>query len=457
MQTISVFADGTILDKDNSSGTSTTLTLTKVGTGYALGGFSSDDVLGLDPWLEVVSDTTVPAPSVEAIRSIAAMNPDPKHNFGTVFAASDSVLYDIDLAANKLVRLSALPMNGLTLAEDVTGTGVYAYQKGGSNIFWTGDHGANWILHTTPPGAGITAFASANPGDDHAGDLFWVACGGQLYRFSFGSNTGTPLSCPIENITALEAEQGGVIVAGADGSIFDVPRSGAASPRTVIPGAIRGMAWNYVSTANGIYDFTHSGPPIDSNGNSAIYVADLSVFGARDDGTIDRFTIFGPSNMVNLSAPSSTATVTQFAFPYQGSLDPNKGIYVLAGSRVFYRQDASTWVSVNQVLSSPPSLNPGTLTLLRGDPTWNAGYVENMKGEVPHGDMYQATSSGSVSAYLDRNVYDNLLIVSLTPHAGAMLDTANGPQYNLYYQKGVGLIRIERMEHGTETVTKLLR
>ena len=358
LHTIMIYSGGSILDKDQISGASTTLTITRASGMYALSGFSASDFLGLDPWLHVVKDTAIPAPRIEAIRTIAAMNP--KFGFGTLFAASDSVLYRIDLHTNALVRLNTLPSSGLTLAEDVNQIGVYAFQKGGNNIYWTSDNGLNWRSYSTPAGPGITAFASANPEDGHyAGDLFWVACGAQIYRFSMGSNSGTPISYSIGNITALEAEQNGVIAAGDDGAIYDISRSGSATPRGIAPSTVRGMASHYVSTATGVFDIDHSGIAIDSNDISTIYATNYSVFGARSDGTVDHFAIFGPPNPVNLPAPSnSSAKVTQFAFPYQGSFDPSKGIYVVTGTQVFYRQDASTWTQVNQTLSAPAPLSP---------------------------------------------------------------------------------------------------
>ncbi len=466
LQTISVFAGGNIIDKDEHSGASTTLTITKTSASYGLTGFSPTDIIGFDPGLQVVSDTALPAPHVETIRSIAAINPDSPAGFGALFAASDSVLYQIDLHRNAIVRLNALPMNGLTLAEDASGSGLYAFQSGGNHIYWIAGNeisgnGMEWKSYSTPPGTAITAFASA-PGKGHSDDLFWVACDSQLYRFSKTSHDGSLVRSPIDHITALEAATEGVIAAGSDGSIYGITHSGQATLLTIAPGNVRGIAANYITTASGVYDFIQTAPPVVAGDDSAIYFyaspgsSDASIFAARSDGSVDYFGRDVPP--VTLPAPKRGSKVTQFAFPYQGMDDRSKGIYVVAGGQVFYRQDAETWQRVDQTLSAPASFTPGAFTLLHTDSTWTAGFVESTSGGIPHGYTYQAVSSGPFAQMtLDGTAYQSVLIVHYSSQTNGMADTTNMPQYTIYFEKGIGPNSIERSENGIPVITKLLR
>src|SRR5665213_3422201 len=155
IHTLSIQAGGAAVDKDADSGKTTMLAITRTGTSFSMSGFGSSDFLGLGSWLQVVHDTTLPAPRTESIRSIAAVNP--KFGYSTVYAASDSLLYKIDVSSKAIQYPESLPLGGLTLAEDINGGGVYAFQLGGRGIFWTSDGGAQWFSDSRPPGTGITA------------------------------------------------------------------------------------------------------------------------------------------------------------------------------------------------------------------------------------------------------------------------------------------------------------
>ncbi|HET6400712.1 MAG TPA: hypothetical protein VFH95_04855 [Candidatus Kapabacteria bacterium] len=456
IHTLSIQAGGTVVDKDDDSGKTTTLTITRTGSSDAMSGFGSSDFLGLGSSLEVVQDTTLPAPRMEFIHSIAAFNP--KFGYSIVYAASDSLLYQIAVNSTVLSHPNPLPVRGLTLAEDIGEGGVYAFQLGGRGIFWTSDGGAHWASDSTPAGTGITAFASSKYG----GDIFWAACGGQLYEFSYANFFGKPVTCPLGTITALEATSDGVIAAGTDGNVYDVPRNGLVQPLAKAPGAILGIAGNYITTAlPGIFDYTKSGLPIIAADDSAIYSTgvstDASVFAGRSDGSVDHFS--ATSADVLLTAPNPGRKVTQFAYPNQGGHESTNGIYALAGGQVYYRQDSATWVPVNQTVSTPAPLTPGALTLLRTDAnSWIAGYVERTYKGVQKGYGFRATETiPFAQVILDGMPYDDVLIVSFATESNGVADLLNMPQYNIYFQKGVGIIRIEQTTNGTTITTRRIQ
>ncbi|MFI5202263.1 MAG: hypothetical protein ACHQNE_07740 [Candidatus Kapaibacterium sp.] len=453
IHSLSLQHGGAVTDLDNDSSKTTTLTILRTGTSFSMSGFTASDFFQLGSYFQVVHDTTPPAPRIESIRSIATLNP--KFGYGTVFAASDSVLYQIDLASNALEHPDSLPVRGLTLAEDVSGSGVYAFQLGGRGIFWTSDGGAHWASDSTPPGTTITAFASSKYG----GDFFWVACGGQLFDFSYSNIFGKAVSCPLGRVTALEATPDGVIACGADGEVYDVARFGSAHlvGKTLKAISILGIAGNYITTTlPGIFDYTKTDTAIISADDSAIYFTGASVFAGRSDGSVDRLSSDSVGD-VRLPAPNPGMKVTQFAYPYQGGHDPTKGIYAVAGGQVYYRQDANTWVPVNQNVSPPSQFAPGALTLLRTDvPTWIAGYTESSYKGVQKGYGYRATTAGPFAQVaLGTSLFNNVFVVSYATESNGAADTLNAPQYTIYFQSGKGPIRIDRAWNGKSiTISK---
>ncbi|GEM_PF-3066540 len=456
--TLAIQKGGQATDQDSNF--TTDLTIQRTNSTYSVSGFSSNDFLELGNDIHVVADTALPPAHSETIRSIAAVNPK-SFSYGKLYAASDTILYRVDLGTLSIVRLNPLPITGLRLQENVGGIGLYAVQFGGNSIFWTSDSGAHWKSYSTPPGTAITAFASADPTDDHYdGTIFWVACGSQVFRFTtIGS--GTMFQSSLSRITALEAQSDGdVIVAGDNGIIFDLNHSGLAEPIDTVPGRVGAIAQHYVSTPAGVFDYSHPGPAIITGNDSSLYSTGISIFAAEDDGTVDHFSVFGTPNPVTLPAPNSAATVTQFAFPYVGQHDVNKGIYAVSGGTIYYRQDASTWVPINQVISGPLSFKPGSLTLLSSDSTWTAGFIESTKNGLPKGYTYVAKSSSQFAheqILVGGMMYSNVIIVNLTSMANGVADTQDIPQYNIYFEKGIGPALIERTVNGSTTSLSLPR
>ena len=285
VHTITVNVNGTIVDNDAPSGSNTTLSVTRSNNAISLTGFSTNDFLGLDPDLQVVQDTTVPTQRMETIRSIAAVNIG--FNTGKLYAISDSVLYQVDLHSDTLVRVGGAPAAGLTLAEDVGGSGLlFAYQKGGSQIFTSPD-GVHWATYTLSNGSGITAFAVTDIGQERD-DEFWVALGSQLWWFSRDLEVHGPIPSPAGAVTAMEASLDGVVVSGSNGQVYDIPREGSDSLLTTLSSPVFAFASNYASTASGIYYINPQGGTklITNDNDSALYSTGYSIFGGRLDGSV---------------------------------------------------------------------------------------------------------------------------------------------------------------------------
>lgn len=328
---------------------------------------------------------------------------------------------------------------------------LYAFQKGGNEVWRTTNDGFSWSSYTTAPG--ITAFAS-DPG--RIGNLFWVACGSQLYVFS-NTSVDTIIAAPLGTITALEADiDDGILAADNSGLIFDFSHTGKLGPNLNIGSPVRGLVSDFVSTQSGVFNFTDS-KKIVNNNDSALYATTNTIYAARYDGSgmVDYFANSTQTNPATFPAPVPGATVTQFAYP--GLSNPNgTGVYALVGSQVFYLQSPTAWDPVNQVIAAPP-FQPGSLTLLDSSSAWVAGFVERILPDTAQrGYVYYATSSGPFKTLnLNGTTYNDVLIVSYTSKANGVTDTTGVTQFNIYYEKGIGPVVIERSWNGSVVTTVL--
>ncbi len=457
-QTLQVEAGGTFIADQNNGSNPTLLIASTTNDKYALSGFSPSDVFGVDPSFQVVTDTTIAAPQNETIRSIATAT----LGFGQptlLYALSDSVLYELDPAAFKLQRIGAFPAY-FTLAEDAQDINLFAYKLGSDSLMWTSDK-VLWTLAKVP--SGITAFASSN----YFFDVCWFACGTDVYRISHGSDPLKVASLP-SKIVAITPETNGSVAIGLDnGAIYDMGRTGAPHLRQTLPYPLLGIALVssglsdpiFASTANGLYTVASIGTPklVDQGAVSAIFSTGNSVFAGMTTDSVFHYNPTG-SRYNGYENPNG-GTIKQFAHPISGIPSPSYGIYALSGTSIFRRDSdaaGSRWVMANQMISSQPAFHPGSLTLLDSNSSWNAGFIERIGGGLLRGYSYEATSSGpQASVTINGVTYSNVIIVNFTSKANGLVDTAGVPQYNIYFQKGVGPAVIERIENGKSVMTAL--
>ncbi len=445
---------------DNNAGTNTTFMVTIASGAYSMSGFSPSDIFGFEPSLLVVADTNMPGPRMETIHSIATVN----SGFGArLHAASDSVLYEVNLSNFSLQRLESFP-RGFLLAEDAQNQVLFAYKPGGDSIMWTSDDDcSHWTKATTP--TGITAFTSTG---DFSGDRCWFACGQTIYRISGNGTNYTPVTTLSANVIAIAWENDGVAAGLDNNTIYDVPKNGLAHYRQAVPSPLAGLTlvtsgfFNPIlaGTQSGVYSISafDSSTKIDNGSVSTIYSTGSSIFAGLPNSVI-HYNASG--SRYDAYANPTLGVVTQFAHP-TGFASPSQGIYALSGSTI-YRLDTiqsggSKWTPANQGISAPPAFMPGSLTLLTTDTTWIAGFIEHNAGGTQRGYAYYATSSGPFPQYAVGGVtYNNVLRVDYTSKANGMADTAGVPQYNIYFEKGIGPAVIVRSEGGKTTTTQLVK
>jgi hypothetical protein len=462
-QVLQVQAGGIINDQYGVG--NSTLTFTVSNGAYSLSGFSPSDIFGFDSSLRIVADTTPPGPQTEAIRSIATatlgFNPQAK-----LYAVSDSVLYTVDPNNAMLDRFASFPKN-FTLVESPQGNALFAYQMGGDSAMWTTD-AINWSGVTAP--ASISAFASATT--NFSFDIGWFACGTDVYRITYGSAPQKITTFPSKVIT-LTGENNGVVVGLDNGFLYDVNRNGLPQQRQAMAPGLTGIA--LVTTGNnnntnpvlagtlsGVLVIPNSGSSIqrDSGTVSVIFSTGSSIFASVGADSIFHYNADGTRYGAYANPPGNR--ITQFARPTSTTPNSSAGVFVLSGTSIFRRDSAgvATWTPINQSISAPPPFQPGSLTLLDSNSTWNAGFVQrNVGSGLQHSYyVYEALSSGpQPSVQINGTMYNNVIIVNFTAKANGVTDTTDVPEYNIYFEKNVGPAVIEKIENGKTVWTSLVK
>ncbi len=449
---------GTIIDKDLTTDSSVTLKATSSGGTVTLSGLSSSDLLGLDPSLSVVADTA-PSPTAKpiAIRSIATLG-------RTLYVASDTALYQYLPQGDSLLWVQHPAWNNNVQlysgrGGSPTGGSLYAVEIGGTHVWWSGKP-MNWNASQSPDPSAITCFA---PGDGGGANhsQHWIACGAQLYRYSYGVYTpiGQPFSGPI---AAMEEEGFGVsdlFVCLRSGAIFQVHEDDRAdSLGTVAPNTITSMANGYIGTTNGLYSlFMFPAPRLSKMRGGSV----TTLLGWNNYGTGGVFGGLMNDSVFSRSGPAelpfgvpSNAQVTQFADTGMGQL------YALAGTQLFELY-IGNWILRAQGTVASAKWSPGTFTLLKDDTGWLAAYVENFSSNNIHGYAYLASvvigKEGSANVQLDGIAYNDVIAVQYTPNMRGIVETVAAPSYLIYFERGKGPIRIERTEAGVKTITRLVQ
>jgi len=460
-----VLGGQTIFDYNQTNGQTARFTVANVNNSYALSGFQQSDLFDFDPSLQIVSDTIAPASQSVTIRSISSVTPYSQP--ARLYALSNTQLYSVDPGSFSLQPIGDFPP-GFTLAEDAGNQFLFAYRLGSDSIVWRPNDSQPWALVVTP--APITAFASAS---SFSGYLCWFASGNTVYHISGNGAISPSTTLLPATIVCLASGSSGAFAGTTDGSIFTISKnSGAAHLVQTVPGTLNGIAYvpfgsnNPVlaATSTGVYAINLFGPSdtlqqLDDGNILSIYTTGSSVFASRAD-SVFHYNANG-TRYGNYAAPTS-GPITQYARP-TGPPDPSQGVYALAGGSLFRLDNPQggtpMWTPANQIVTAPWHPNAGSLTLLKNDSLWLAGYIANLGGGGPPPQnqpklyLYQAHSGGSYAqATLDGITYNNVLFVQYTAYSNGIADLNDVPQFLIYYQKGVGPIRIEKTQTGKSTI-----
>ena len=312
--------------------------------------------------------------------------------------------------------------------------------------------------------ANITAFASATT--NFSSDIGWFACGTDVYRITYGSAPQKIATLPSKVITMIGENNG--VVAGLDnGFIYDVSRDGLSQQRQAVAPGLIGIALVTASntnpilagTSSGVFAIPNFGPAmqIDNGAVSTIFSTGSSLFADMGSDSVFHYNANGTRYGGYPNPPAGS--VTQFARPASGVPNASQGIFALCGTSIFRRDSmgVAAWTPINQSISAPPQPLPGSLTLLDSNSTWFVGFVERMIGPQ-RGYAYYATSSGpSKTASVGGVTYNNVILVNYTAEAHGVTDVTDVPQYNIYFEKDVGPVVIEKIENGTTITTTLVK
>ena len=441
----------TISDK-SSLGPTSSVTVGVNNNQFNLTGLSPGDLFGFDNSIQFVMDTNVAVVPPIAVRSIASLG-------GMLFAASDSYLYEYDLKKDTLLQRSTLPA-GMTLYGDEVNGLLYAVNFGGSDIWSSNDDGKTWPNKYTIGGAGISAVTADDPNDDGDKDLLWVGSGTDLYRITLGSMVPTKEPSYPNPIVALDhLQQKSIVVGLSNGDVVDVQHHGGGpgNPRNV-PGGLKYLAGGFAGSGTGVFALTAPPFQLAPGAVSTLYETPAGVYG----GVGMDFWLFQgilPGQTFKNLGPSLIHPVGQVA-TISSPLDT--AIFVLAGDSMYrYKYISPTavnWVTVNQKAGSAPAPNPGAFTLLSNTAPWSAGYLIQRTGGARQTfvDSVQLVTYAQ-QVVLDSVTYNDVIIFKFTAYSGTAANTTNVPQYVIYFERGKGPIRIEKMLGTTTEITRLVK
>jgi hypothetical protein len=441
--TVTVKRGGTITDVETSTISTSTWIVTRTASGnIVLAGLSSSDLFGLDPEIEIVSDTTSTSlQQAVLLHSVAATG-------DKVYAASDTTLYKIE--AEQLTRVCPMPAAGLTLEE---GRGcIYAVEFGGDKIYSTTNEGGSWTMFTTPA-KGILAFVADDGGPRRH---CWAAVGTSVFEFQ--DNLPVNVIRMSDTVVALAPGFGGdVLVGQVNGQVFGVYGSIPQLVYSLGPGqTLQCLSRNYVGSTAGVYDYQVSGFPKLVGSVSTLYDGEDGTYVGMSDGRVFRLDNSFAHRVVSLRMKGDSG-ITQFA-TFTSGQHQAPSVFVLSGSMLFH-QIPGGWDTVQRTWSITNPLKPGGFTLLAPSASgWQAALFEEGKagGSIALSDQARYVTQAN-DIVLEGVPYHDVIMVRYTAFRGTQADITSTPEYLIYYQRNVGPIRIERTENGQTTVTRLVK
>ena len=446
---------GIIVDKDLNTDSSVTLSVSDGISTVTISGLSSSDLLGLDPSLSVVADTT-PSSTAKpiAIRSIATLGK-------ALYVASDTAFYQYISPGDSLIWIQHPIWSNVRLISGKAGGfgwSLFAVELGGTHIWSTGKPLNILAMRLAP--APISCFAPGDGGGSKHSQ-YWIACGKQLYRYSNGGYAaiGLPFS---DQIAAMEEVGGGDLMLGLQsGALFQVRDDDNSDSIGVVPFPITAMANGYIGTTNGLFNISGFPPrrivSVRPDSISALigWALGNGVYvGLNNDSVISGVTSFmGVYSELAFGVPS-TVPVSQFADTAATVL------FALAGTQLFELYNGN-WMLRAQGTVTGSTWLPGTFTLLKNDTGWRSAFVEDFSASNIRGYAYWASvvlgKEGSANVQLDGIAYNNVIAVQYSRIAAGVLASTAAPAYVIYYERGFGPIRIERTQAGVTSITRIVQ
>jgi len=410
-----------------------------------LNALSTRSFLSLDPGTYFTSD---PNPTNRMALKVSAI----MESMGELFAATDSGFYHYDVKARQLVRQSStqFPSNVTALVETFGSppSEFYAVDKA-AGLFWIShDRGKSWQTVRGIPGytGPIAAVAADN-------DLY-AAVGSELWRLQKNATNWIQegkTNDPSDKIISIDAH--------------GVPRFGTVR---VIFGTSKGYL--YVGPAFGKYGVvdtlyaTGVNEPVQfvrvNSSNDDLYAGTGSGLYSRDQdkwakevsGVISAvsegrglFVGTATGDVWDVTDHSKRQRVHSVGERVLDVVLADTQIFVLTKSSLFCSSD---WKPLPQTVPSQAGWQPGGLTVLDSGTFWIAGtLVRTSDGKI---FTYRAYASVVSKAVLEGRSFEDVAIVRYEP------DFIDAPSYAIYYQRGVGPIRLERTEAGVTSTTQFI-
>lgn len=423
----------------NSSAGTTTLT-----------GLASNDIFSLDRSLLVVADS---APSKnyapQPVNSITTMN-------GTMYVLTDTAVYQYFSRGDSLHWFSSWSslLKGFKLYQDPNTSRLYAAQIGGiSGVYSFTNGGKSWSNVSSSTGQ-MDVFAAGDGKDSKA--QYWFSSGRQLFRFD-GTNNVPVGPTFLQNITAIEhSGYGGnavTLVGLSDGTVFSIDRNDQRQQVENMTGpAITSISSGFVGSQKGIYAYGFTRQQVSADPSSIAFSA---------SGTYHQWYLYNalPDNSVTSFDGQST---TPLGKPAQGQIsqlaaDYMARVYALIGTKVYGYRD-SGWLWLARSLPRNAQWLPGGMRLLKDDDSaWVAAYMENLASKVDRGYAYLAkVILKAPHVDLDGIRYNDVIAVRYTANANGIDETATMPEYTIYYERGLGPVRIEKRQGGVTHTTRIV-
>jgi hypothetical protein len=404
-----------------------------------LDGLSALSFLSVDPGTFFTRDST---PTTKVSLKVTAI----MESRDEIYAATDNGFYNYQPGTGLQPISKELP-SGITVLCETHPMGpgpalFYAIDKDSGAVYASKDKGQTWTS-VESAGGPIVAVSADNDLVISLGTTIKRLRPGTL-RWVVDNNVSLP---PGNRIISIEArgfefygtDQGVLMVSGQP--VDDLQAGGMSMAITSLVLSERKNDL-YVGSDFGIFvqDLGWSATPVMGRvvcmkGN------DRKVFAATASGAIwDVDTNINNKRGLKIGSNIS-GQITDIAANHSG-------VFVLTNAGLFVYSPAG-WQQLPETAPSAPTWQPGSFTLLSSGKQWIAGtLVRPRDGKIY---TYRAYASVVSKVVLDRHEYSDVAIIRYEP------DFVDAPSYTIYFQRGVGPLRLERTEAEVTSVTQMVQ